>query len=242
MRHAEAVPLRRDMETLLRFVRDHKVIGTQGAGNMPLKAVAEVTARFVVPPKLEDKIGSYTVKVRSEVDLWPLYFLRILAHNAGLLKPGSARRWRITQKGEDYLVALPMVQLPFLLTIWWYRTNWLIAYPFIGMGEALPQMFNLFVLEELLMRPLATQIFFEEFADTVIAKTGLKWTAPDKRVGTTALHGAIARMVIHILADFEAVTREYQREAGEKKSYSTLAGFTITPLGRALLEAVAIAS
>jgi len=44
-RQAEALPLRRDMVTLLAYVRDNRVIGTQSTGNLPLKAVREVTAR-----------------------------------------------------------------------------------------------------------------------------------------------------------------------------------------------------
>lgn len=49
---AEALPLRRDMVTLLTCVRDNRVVGTQSTGNPPLKAVREVTARFVHPPQL----------------------------------------------------------------------------------------------------------------------------------------------------------------------------------------------
>ena len=48
---ADALPLRRDMVTLLGYVRDHKVVGTQSTGNMPRKAVREVTARFAEPPR-----------------------------------------------------------------------------------------------------------------------------------------------------------------------------------------------
>jgi hypothetical protein len=33
------------------------VVGVQVTGNMPMKMVREVTARFVKPPKLEDTIG-----------------------------------------------------------------------------------------------------------------------------------------------------------------------------------------
>jgi len=42
VRQAEALPLRLDVETLLTFVRDNKVVGTQ-ANNMPMKVVREVT-------------------------------------------------------------------------------------------------------------------------------------------------------------------------------------------------------
>jgi len=237
---AEALPLRRDVETLLRFVRDNKVVGTQGPGNMPLKAVREVTARFVKPPKLEDKIGSHVFRIRSETDLWPLYFLRILAEVGGLLKIGSARRWRLTRKGEKFLGTHPMQQLAFLLTTWWYKVNWLIAYSYTGMGEALPRFFKLFTLDDLLALPAKTRIPFEEFADALIEKTGLRWGKQESSFATTALRGSIARMVIHILAAFGAIEREYREEPVGKGTTSRLVAFEITPLGESLLEAVAI--
>jgi hypothetical protein len=81
-------------------VRDNKVVGTQGAGNMPLKAVREVTARFINPPKLEDTLDNVVFRIHSETDLWPLYFLRVLAEVGRLLKVGAARRWRLTRNGD----------------------------------------------------------------------------------------------------------------------------------------------
>jgi hypothetical protein len=242
VRQVETLPLRRDVETLLTFVRDNKVVGIQGTGNMPMKAVREVTARFVNPPKLEATIGDEIFRIRSETDLWPLYFLRILAEVGGLLKVGSARRWRLTRKGEDFLGAPPMLQLASLLTIWWHKVNWLIAYPFTGMGEALPQFFTLYTLDDLLALPAETRISFEDFAETLIEKTGLTWGAPESFIATTALHGSIARMVIHILAAFGAIEREYREEPLGDETTSRLVAFEITPLGRSLLEAVAISS
>ena len=98
VRQAEGLPLRRNMETLLTFVRDNKVVGTQ-ANNMPMKAVRELAARFVTPPELEIIIGKHVHPLRSETDVWPLYFIRILAEVSGLLNIGAARRWRLTCKG-----------------------------------------------------------------------------------------------------------------------------------------------
>ena len=87
-RQAEMAPLRRDMVTLLSFVRDNKVIGTQSTGNMPLKAIREVTAHFVNPPKLDAVIGGRTFSLRSEEDLWPLHLLHCRRPAQG--GPGAA--------------------------------------------------------------------------------------------------------------------------------------------------------
>lgn len=240
IRQAEALPLRRDMETLLRFVRDNKIVGTQSTGNMPLKAVREVTARFVNPPRLDEVIGDHTYRLRSEMDVWSLYFLRNLAEAAGLLKTAPARRWRLTPKGQEFSDMPPLLQLSYLLAVWWYKINWLVAYPFTGMGDNLPPRFSLDTLESLRALPVATRISFEEFADELIEKTGLTWTAQNLDLATKLLHGSIKRMVIDILATFGSVEREYRDKPLGKGTIPELVAFEITPLGDKLLKALAI--
>ncbi|NIO70893.1 MAG: hypothetical protein GTN71_18125, partial [Anaerolineae bacterium] len=116
---AEALPLRRDMVTLLTYLRDNRVTGTQSTGNLPLKAVREVTAHFVHPPQLESTIGDRTRRVRSEDDVWPLYFLHTLAYVGGLLEGGPSRRWRLTPDGEKFLTASSPIQVWILFAFWW---------------------------------------------------------------------------------------------------------------------------
>jgi hypothetical protein len=230
------------MVTLLTFVRDNKVVGTQSTGNMPLKAVRKVTARFVEPPQLDTTVGDHTYRLRSEANVWPLYFLHILAEVGGLLAIARARRWRLTSTGEQFLGAAPLFQVPFLLTTWWYEINWLVAYPFAGMGDALPPSFNLAILARLRSLPVGTSIAFEEFADAVIEETGLTWTAPDSRFSAMLLRSSIERMVIAILTSFGAVEREYREEPAGKGTTFRLAAFEIMPFGKALLDAIAIAN
>jgi hypothetical protein len=239
---AQVLPLRRDMVTLLTFVRDNRVVGTQSTGNMPLKAVREVTARFVNPPELETTIGHHTYKLRSEAHLWPLYFLHILAEVGSLLAIAPARRWQLTTQGEEFLGVGPLYQVSFLLTVWWYEVNWLVAYPFEGMGDALPPFFEGVTLDRLRSLSMGTRLSFEEFADGLIEKTRLTWTAPDSTAATMLLRGSIARMVVHILAAFGVVQREYREEPLGAGTTSRLVAFEITPFGQALLDAVAIAS
>lgn len=239
VRQAEALPLRRDIESLLTYVRDNKVVGTQ-ANNMPMKAVREVAARFVKPPELEIIIGKNIHPHRSEEHVWPVNFIRILAEVGGLLKIGAARRWRLTRKGEKFLAERPLQQLAFLMTTWWFKTNWLVAYPFGGIGDDLPRFFEWTTLTKILALPIKTRIPFESFADELIEKTGLTWTAQDMTGATDNLHHAIERIVIRILADFDAIECEHREEPLYEITISKLVAFEITPLGKLLLEAVAI--
>ncbi len=237
---AEALALRRDMVTLLTFVRDDNIVGTQATGNMPLKALREVVSRFVVPPKLESTIGEQTYQVRSETDVWPLYYLHILAQVGKLLKTGPARRWELTTRGKEFLEHDPLFQAAFLLVTWWHQVNWLVAYPYEGIGESLPPFFTLTTLVVLRLFPVGAQIPFEKFADTLIEKTGLTWKAPKSEMAPMLLRSSIARMVIYILEDFGALKPEHQEEPLGKGTTSRLVGFEIAPFGKALLDIAAL--
>jgi hypothetical protein len=232
---AEVLPLRRDMVTLLTYLRDNRVIGTQSTGNLPLKAVREVTARFVHPPQLESTIGDRTFRVRSEDEVWPLHFLHTLAYVGGLLEGGPARRWRLTPDGAKFLTASPPIQVWMLFAFWWERVNWLIAYPFTGIGECLPPRFKKITLAHLVSLPADTRIPFEPFADRLIRETRLKWTAPDMTHAQLFLHGAIQHMVIGILADFEVVKPEYQDKPLGSGTIPELVAFQVTSFGKGLL-------
>ncbi len=232
----EEVPLRRDMVTLLTYVRDNKVVGTQSTGNMPLKAIREVTALFVEPPLLDYISDTYTRKLRSEDDIWALYFLHALAGVGELLLASPARRWQLTAHGVGFMDAPPATQLSFLLSVWWYKTNWLMAYPYVGMGDALPAGFNRATLAQLRALPVNSTVVFETFADELIAKTGLRWTSEDTSYHAMFLRSAIQRMIIYILKAFGGLTLAYREEPLGQGTISKLDTFEVTLLGNLLLD------
>ncbi len=239
-RQAEAATIRRNMATLLAFVRDNKVIGTQSTGNMPLKAVREVTAYFVNPPLLDDKIGDRIYQLRSEEEVWPLYFLHILADVGGLIKTGRARRWQITAQAQRLLETEAPIQAAFLLAIWWHKVNWLVAYPYLGMGDHLPYFFSKTTLASLRSLPTETYVSFSDYTAELISRTGLTWTAQDSSFADSTLRASIERMVVDVLADFDALKCQYRKEPFGKGTFTKLAAIKITLWGKALLEAVAL--
>lgn len=235
LKQAAASPVRRDMVTLLSYVQEQRVIGTQSTGNLPLKAVGELAAQLVHPVEMEATIGKHTYRVRSEEDIWSIYLLHILADVGGLVSAGRARQWRVKKQGEKFLAADPFAQTVFLLMTRWYRINWLVVYPYEGMGDHLPPFFSSLVRDELLDLPARKRIAFTKFADQLINKAGLTWGAQKSDFAQIALRGAIARMVIYILRDFAALTIEQRSRPLGKGAIKELAAFRLTPLGVGLL-------
>ena len=199
---AETLPLRQDMVTLLTYVRDNKVVGTQSTGNLPRKAVREVTAQFVEPPMLDMTIGERTYLLRSETDVWPLYYLHVLAEVGDLVLVAPGRRWRLTEQGNTFLGASAFDQVVSMLTTWWESVNWLVAHPRAEMGGALPDFFEMLTLAQLRACPVGEAISAEQFADDLAEKTGLESTGPDDSRSVRFLRSLIESIVIEILESF----------------------------------------
>lgn len=242
LQKAEELPLRIDMITLLTYVRDTKIVGTQNTGNMPLKLVREVTARFINPPILDTKIGDHIYKLRSEEDVWPLYFLHVLAEVGDLLATPRAKVWRLKKSGKEFLEANPLQQITFLLNVWWYNVNWLIAYPVSGLGDNLPDNFNLQTLSSLDALPVNTPTKFKDFADHLINATGLNWHSQSQEFVTSLLHGSIERIVIKILEKFDMIDCEYHDKPFGNSTIQELVEFRINRFGKAMLNTLKMMS
>ena len=235
---AEGLPLRRDMLTVLTYLQENRVTGTQSTGNLPLKAVREICARFVVPPKLEDRIGDSVFRVRSELDAWPLLFLHTLAVAAGWLTGGPARRWRLTPAGERMLGAAAPEQVWLMWATWWTRVDWAMAWPWQYGDGNLPEAFTQVTLRRLLALPVGELTSFDTFAEQMIKSARLVWGNPDPEIARGALHGLVASVVIAPLRDFGILETKDKTHRKLGSGYRELDSFRVTPFGQGLLRSI----
>lgn len=236
LEQAASLPLRRDMVTMLTYVREHEPRGTQSTGNFKLKDVRAITADFVEPPVLDRTIGDRTYKLRTEYDVWPLYFPHVLAEIGGLLTGREARRWRLTESGARFLATSPPVQILSMLMTWWRHVNWVIAFPVSGMGEGLPPGFESITRSHLVALPVGERIPYEPFADQLIEETGMTWTSEDESFHQSILRAAVHRVVIKVLANFGVLEPEYEEKPLGKSTITELVAFQINPFGHELLK------
>ncbi|MFO7945053.1 MAG: plasmid pRiA4b ORF-3 family protein [Anaerolineales bacterium] len=231
--------LRRDAVSMLTHLRDHSVKGTSSTGNLPLKTIRAVAREFVHPPVLDRKIGDRTYKLRTEFDVWPIYFIHTLLEVGGLLDGGPGKKLTPTGKGLRFLDQDPAVQVWFLLETWWYHTNWLVAFTVSGLGDQLPPHFVYATLDLLLSLPVERPLSFEDFADGLLQRSGLKWRSPQQTRARNSLHSGIKNMVVDILERFQAIEKQMADKHTGNVRYQTLHKITLTRLGKGLLQALA---
>ena len=238
LRVVDELPLRRDVITLLTYLRDHKVTGTSSTGNLPLKAVNEICAQFVNPPVLEINIGDHIYRARSETDIWPLHFRHILVSLGQLASGGMGRRWKLTPRGESFLTEPALLQVWFLATTWWMKANWAVAFPYYVDEETLSGEFSSLAIEQLLDLPVGSPVAIERFADRMIKKSAMHWDSSNKDNARRTLQSVIERTLINPLDDFGVLEKEYVPHELLGEEFQQLSSFQITPFGKGLLEAI----
>ena len=233
---AESLAVRRDMVTLLRYIEEKRPTGTQSTGNLQLKAVREVCAQFVNPPKLDATIGDRVYKLRSEEDVWQLLYLHMLANTGGLVVGGQSRVWQVTSSGEIFLNFIAPMQIGYLLFVWWYLEDWRVAFNVSGLSQGLPGNFRQTSLKHLLELTADRSTPFKPFADRLTAETHLTWPSIDQTFVQDTLRSVIERLVIRPLVGFGVLESEYEMEDIHGSKFSKLSKIRLTPFGRGLLE------
>ncbi len=233
------LPLRRDAVTLLTYISDNSISGTQSLGNIPLKVIREIAPRFIQHLHLEKKVGDRVQKIRSTNDVWPIYFLQALYETGGLITGGPGRRFYLTLKGLRFLQSEPAVQVWYLLETWWFHMNWLIASPNSIIGDYLPRDFQFIVLYKLLTLPIDEDVQYQNFAEYLIQKCYL--TRPIQKVQHVRefLYWDIELMVINILENFGMLQRFDGELLVDRTKIKRLQSITLTRFGKGLLQMLA---
>jgi hypothetical protein len=234
---ANGLPLRRDVVSLLRYLKDLKIIGTQSTGNLPQKVVQELAAQLVDPPQLELKCGEMTIEFKNEGDVWPIYFVHLLAFWADLIDGGRGQCWKLSPDGEQYLTSPVVEQFYILFTGWWFRGDWLNAPMDIQVIDELPMGFSKIVQSSLLEISSSQSVEFTTFANRIIELVG--WKLPQRNADfiRSELLSAIESMVILPLEAF-CVLSTKRVKPKSRFADPELKSIQLTEMGQKLLRSL----
>ena len=135
---AESLPFRRDLVTMLTYIKENRVKGTQATGNFPLKHIRAMTSKFVEPPELDQKIGDRVYKLRTEDEVPYLVFLHVFANVAQLILGGEGMEWEVSYPGDRFLERKPEEQVWYMVSNWFNRINWYYWYPWMDYNDLIP--------------------------------------------------------------------------------------------------------
>ena len=238
---SENLALRKDIVSMLRYLEENKVTGTQSTGNFPLKAVREISSQFVDPPAMEERIGNHVYKVRSESEVRPLFFRHMLAASGGLISGGLGRRWKLTALGEQFLAGEPAWQVWFLSAAWWKQTNWIIVSQYDFEDNYFPYWASGTVLETFLSLSPGEEQAFESLGDRIVKDLGLASSREDEESTRRFLRNIVKYMVIVPLIEFKIIEPVYRGEKEPPFIFPELVEVKITATGREILEATQLA-
>ena len=151
---AADLPLRRDMVTLLTYLKNHKVKGSKARGNFPRKDIRAITADFVNPPVLDVKIGDRVWQLQSEDEVQDLLRYHLLACVSGLIFGGENLLWELLPQGEVFLNLPPENQVWYLSHVWFRHFNWIYEYdapedwPFMSLKASVVAHFSAYPVGE----------------------------------------------------------------------------------------------
>lgn len=232
----EALPLRRDMLTFLKYLSENRTVGTQSTGNLPLKAVHAICEGFVNPPVLEEVVGDKTYKVRSEDEVWPLVFVHTLAYFSNLVTGGQSQIWKLTEDGGLFPQLPPPIQIFYLFSHWWAQLDWAIAFPVSGLADGLPVNFKPAAFEALSKLPAEENVPYRPFADDLIAQSGLEWPIEDQTSAQSIMRSVVERVLVGPMVKFGVLECQYGTENIAGHDFKKLASVHLTPTGREMLE------
>jgi hypothetical protein len=226
------------MVAFLDYLRDHKVTGTTSTGNLPLKAVAEVAAAFVDPPPMEIRLGNSVYPIRSEEEVWPVYFVHILSNGAGLIMGGAGRRWCLTTRGEQYSSAPEDVQVRVLLMAWWYWIDWTIATRYGIFDEVFSSRFPQSAQTLLKEINVGQRVDYEPFVERLVKEIGLRWRGEGEESDTVReyVNSSLERMLIEPLESLGMLSGQREKDKDQPFRWEKLKAFFLTPFGRMLLH------
>jgi len=232
----ETLPLRRDMLTFLNHLLANRVVGTQSTGNLPLKAVREICEKFVDPPELDTTIGDRVYKLRSESEVWPLELIHALALSGGFVTDSLGKVCQVTSVGRSFLEQPASFQVAILLSTWWHRVDWRIAYNFSGFSRGIPYEFTTDTLASVRELSFDQSYPFESFADFLLAKIGLVWPVEDQDRARRILHWMIQRMLVEPLADLGVLECQYLLTDSKGYESRDLATIQLSGFGKGILQ------
>ena len=234
-----ALPICKDINSLLNYLQKNKISGTSSTGNFPQKAVKEVAALMTNPPQMEHDLGKVIYTIKNEYEVWPVFFVHLLAYDAYLVEVGKSKRWKLTELGELFQQSTVPIQYYLLFYNWWFAGDWQVVHGGCWLIESIPSFFQRLIHYLLMSTEPGKSIHFDDFCQIIKRDLGYDWSSSSDDRYFWRFSFDIERMVIRPLESF-GVIETNRKSIKEPIIHLPFTTFKLTPLGRKVLTSFSV--
>jgi hypothetical protein len=228
-----------DINTLLNYIQKNNPTGTSSKGNFPQKAVKEIAALLADPPQLEIDLGKRSYTLKNEYEVWPVFFLHLLAFNAYLIDGGKSKRWNLTELGEEYQKSPILIQYFLLFTNWWFHGDWRIIHGECWVIETLPPSFQRLIHYLLISAEPGRRVHFDDFCHIIKRDLGYDWDSDFDDRYMWRFSFDVERMIIRPLESFGVIKTD-RKSSKLSEIHLPFSTFQLTSLGRKILASFSV--
>jgi hypothetical protein len=231
------LPLRRDVVSLVTYIKEHKVKGTNSTGNFPRNAVQDIATLLVVPPVMKYEFQDKTIEFKNEWDVRLIYSIHLLAYLAGLIEGSKGQSWSLTSKGEKFLISSSGEQFFILFTTWWFKGDWSDFPVSFQIKDGFEIQFLDVVHSTLLELSPRESTDYSTFVLRMMELTGLKFSTHDFDSGLSRLKSDFEFAIVEPLESFAVLTTE-RKKNHDMFDYAELSTISLTEIGCKILRSL----
>ncbi|MCX6055589.1 MAG: plasmid pRiA4b ORF-3 family protein [Chloroflexi bacterium] len=231
------LPLRRDAVSLVTYIKEHKVKGTNSTGNLSQKAVQDIAALLVTPPVMKYEFQTLTIEYKNEDDIQSIYDIHLFVYLADLIDGCRGRLWTTTDKGEKFLISSSEEQLFILFTAWWFKGNWSDFRVRGQVKDGFEIRFLDIALNALLELSCEIPVNYSIFVKRILELSGVTLRAQDMESGFSQLENQFGMDIIDPLESFAVLSTE-RKEKRHQFDFAKIETVRLTEMGKKILHSL----
>jgi hypothetical protein len=235
------LPLRRDVVSLVTYIKEHRIKGTQSTGNFPRKAVQDIAKLIVNPPVMRYEFQDRTIEFKNEWDVRSIYTIHLLAYLADLIDGSRGKFWRITPKGEKFLMSSSVEQFYILFTTWWFKADWSNFPVSLQIKDGIEVQFLDIALTALLELPSKKTMEYSTFVMRIIELSGTMFLAQESDSDFSRIKTDFEIAIIEPLESFSVLSTE-RKIINQSFNFPELTSVRLTEIGQKILSTLKIDS
>jgi len=231
------LPLRRDVVSLVTYIKEHKIKGTNSTGNFPRNAVQDIASLLAVPPVLKHEFRDLTIEFRYERDVRPVYTVHLLAYLAGLIEGSKGHSWSLTSEGKNFLISSSSEHFFILFITWWFKGDWSDFPVSFQIKDGFEIQFLDVVHSTLMELSPRESTDYSTFVLRMMELTGLKFSTHDFDSGLSRLKSDFEFAIVEPLESFAVLTTE-RKKNHDMFDYAELSTISLTEIGCKILKSL----